>query len=543
LDGHIKVMDFGLAKRVFSGEGAEEGETLTAVTQAGTILGTLAYMSPEQVRGEAADRRSDIFSFGIVLFEILAGANPFKREATTEMLVSILSEEAPPLERPGVTGPLRDVIARMLVKDPSARYQSFKQVLRDLRSVAGESTTAPRAGMSRLQKALLALAALAMLVLVLFAVRYQLPWTSTEVPKLDVVDLKVMEYQSKAENLLQDFGDPEALRMSIESWQKVAELKPDYPPALAGMATARTLVAWNSRPDPQLLDQAEREAEEAIELDPQLASSYVALTFIYMLRGLFDTAEEMSRRSLELAPSDPWVLQARARVLIDMHGRFEEAEELARRATELDPTYFPAWFQLGWALMEQRRFVEAEAASRRAIELRPDFLAGFLGMGILLNSVGRYDEALDYFDAALELDPNSVQCRFFGGLTYHHLQRFDQALESFQGVTRLNPDHPLSNLALLYGAMELKRLGRQQEYAVSLAAAERAFKGNLKKWFNLRGMAGVAALQGDNEAALAWLQQAVQAGMKSVIQILDDPVLEPLGDDPRFQEIVDTIPN
>ncbi len=224
-----------------------------------------------------------------------------------------------------------------------------------------------------------------------------------------------------------------------------------------------------------------------------------------------------------------------------MHGRFKEAEDLATRATELDPSFFPAFFQLGWAQMELQRFDEAEAAFRHAIELRPDFPAGYLGMGMVLDLMGRQREAIDSFDACLELDPDSIQCLLFGGLAYHNLGRYSEALESFRKVSRQNPDHPLSSHALLYEAVELERLGPADERAVALEAAERVFKANPKMWFNLKGMAGVAAQRGDLEAALAWLRQALEAGMKSVNQIRNDPALQPLRDDPRFVEILDRL--
>ncbi len=366
---------------------------------------------------------------------------------------------------------------------------------------------------------------------------WRLPQQGTETTGPDLAELKIREHESSAQTLLQNFGDPEALRMSIEAWEKVRELDPDDAPAVAGTAAARMLIAWNSRPDPELIEQAMREAERAIELDPELASPYSTLTFLYSMRGLFDTAQKMSRRSLELAPQDPWVLQLRARFLIDMHGRFEEAEGLALRATELEPTHFPAWFQLGWARMERERFEEAEAAFRQAIELQPDFVSGYMGLGLLLSITGRHEEAVSSFETGLKLDPNSLQCLHFGGLAYHNSSRFEEALSSFRRVSRQNPDHPLSRHALLYEAVELQRLGRLDEQAVALEAAESAFKSNPKMWFNLLGRAGVAAQRGDREIALAWLRQAVEAGMKSANLLVNDPALEPLRDDPRFDEI------
>jgi len=93
--GHVKVMDFGLAKQVTHVEGQEQ-EITTALTKAGSTLGTVPYMSPEQVRGHPVDTRSDIFSFGVVLYEMLTGVNPFKGGTSVDTSHAILGENPPP---------------------------------------------------------------------------------------------------------------------------------------------------------------------------------------------------------------------------------------------------------------------------------------------------------------------------------------------------------------------------------------------------------------------------------------------------------------
>ena len=91
-------MDFGLAKRMTPAEGQEQ-EITTALTKQGSMLGTVPYMSPEQVRGQVVDTRSDIFSFGVVLYEMLAGVNPFKGDTSVDTSHAILGETPPPLTR------------------------------------------------------------------------------------------------------------------------------------------------------------------------------------------------------------------------------------------------------------------------------------------------------------------------------------------------------------------------------------------------------------------------------------------------------------
>jgi serine/threonine protein kinase/tetratricopeptide (TPR) repeat protein len=121
----IKVMDFGLAKL----RGAMN------LTKAGSTVGTVAYMSPEQIQGKEVDHRSDIFSFGVVLYEMLTGRTPFRGEHEAAMLYSIVNEEPQPVSSsiPDVSSQLENLIERTLEKDPSDRYQSMEDLLSDLR--------------------------------------------------------------------------------------------------------------------------------------------------------------------------------------------------------------------------------------------------------------------------------------------------------------------------------------------------------------------------------------------------------------------------
>jgi eukaryotic-like serine/threonine-protein kinase len=138
-DRYIKVLDFGIAKLTQQQAGPIETTTLltrTGVhTQAGVIVGTLAYMSPEQARGSAVDARSDIWSLGCLLYEMLAGRSPFAGATTTDVLVAILDREPAPLAEvvPRVPAELGWIIAKMLRKNPDERYRTSEEVLGDLR--------------------------------------------------------------------------------------------------------------------------------------------------------------------------------------------------------------------------------------------------------------------------------------------------------------------------------------------------------------------------------------------------------------------------
>jgi len=125
-DGRIKVLDFGLAKLVRPEENHEPAVTLTDPTLPGMVMGTVGYMSPEQVRGEPCDARSDIFSFGAVLYEMLTGKRTFKRETSAETMTAILRDEPQALNDTGWQGPpaLQRILTRCLEKNVARRFQS-----------------------------------------------------------------------------------------------------------------------------------------------------------------------------------------------------------------------------------------------------------------------------------------------------------------------------------------------------------------------------------------------------------------------------------
>jgi adenylate cyclase len=145
-DGHVKVMDFGLAARLPHGEAIDEAVTVAMAATEDVVTGTPAYMAPEQIRGEPAERRSDIFAFGILLYEVLSGTNPFKRASIGATFAAVLGEPVAPLPSPRSAMPpaMDALITQLLAKDPAARLQSFGDVRGALRQISVElSSSAP----------------------------------------------------------------------------------------------------------------------------------------------------------------------------------------------------------------------------------------------------------------------------------------------------------------------------------------------------------------------------------------------------------------
>jgi serine/threonine protein kinase len=131
-DGHVKLLDFGIAKLTRPDPGPQ-ATTLTPEpsTETGGVLGTVGYMSPEQVRGLPADHRTDIFSFGCVLYEMLSGRSPFRKDTAAETMTAILHEDPPDLVRPelGISAALERVVKRCLEKEPSQRFEAAHDVV------------------------------------------------------------------------------------------------------------------------------------------------------------------------------------------------------------------------------------------------------------------------------------------------------------------------------------------------------------------------------------------------------------------------------
>jgi serine/threonine protein kinase len=142
-DGRVKVLDFGLAKLVLPEESRDTEATLASpVTLPGMVMGTVGYMSPEQVRGGASDARSDIFSFGAVLYEMLTGKRAFKRDTSAETMTAILREEPPELNGTAWQGPpaLQRILVRCLEKNVERRFQSASDLAFAIDSLSGTSS-------------------------------------------------------------------------------------------------------------------------------------------------------------------------------------------------------------------------------------------------------------------------------------------------------------------------------------------------------------------------------------------------------------------
>jgi eukaryotic-like serine/threonine-protein kinase len=140
-DGRVKILDFGVAKLQAPAEDNRAIESLTTVTKHGALIGTVAYMSPEQLRAKPVDHRSDIFSFGAILYEIMSGSRAFRGETEVDTMTAVLREEPPAAQLDDVAIPAgyQDIIRHCLEKEPENRFQSAKDLVFALQTLSGSS--------------------------------------------------------------------------------------------------------------------------------------------------------------------------------------------------------------------------------------------------------------------------------------------------------------------------------------------------------------------------------------------------------------------
>jgi len=458
------ILDFGLAKSL----GGEEWETPLSVS--GQILGTYRAMSPEQVRGLPLDPRSDLFSLGVLLYEITTGERPFRGDTPLETLNQVTRHPhlAARARRPEVPARLSELIDRLLEKSPEMRPASAGEVAdalaelapaerpAEVDAVAGpaipeESTitsTAPGVlepasgsgsdGPSvRRRRGLLALAAGALAAAVMVAVLARDTWTRWLSPSSRVAVDAAGE--ADAATLLRlgmthldRFDKPGRLEQAVAAFEALLANDERSAPAHAGLA----LVYWRQYVlgrDPLRLEQAAAVARRAVELDGDLVLGRVALGIVDAESGRYEQAIRGLEAALALEPANARAHGGLARVY-EVQGRIDDALAAAARAVELDPGDRALRDQLGMLYFRAARYAEAEAEFRRSVELAPDGAYGYRNLSAVCYMQGRLAEAEAAIRKALAIQPEHSLYSNLGTLLYAQglyvpaVRAFEQAL-------------------------------------------------------------------------------------------------------------------
>ena len=578
--GDIKVLDFGLAK-LLPGPGSGADPTISSdATQFGAVLGTPDYMSPEQAKGEPVDHRTDIFSFGMLLFEMVTGQRPFRGRNRIAMLHALVSEPAPRAStfRPGLPSSLDALIDRLLAKDRAARYQSFTEVLADLhrvqdgRPVVGIASARP----ARLIDRKAVYSALGVIFLVAAITLVVNGWPAgSGAPAGDRATLDeplpmtASDFARQGERLLRRYDREGHIGDAMRAYESAMLRQPDYAPAYAGLAMANWRRFREVR-DRIWLDHAAGNARQAVERNPLLASGHAALgltltalgetdeagrslaealklepTNADALRGLgdlsaranrFEDAEKHYRAAIAARPEDP-ELPGVIGGLYYRLGRVDEAAKAFERMIVLADDNAIGHRNLGAVRHMQGRFADAARSLQRAVELKPD-AAVYTNLGTLYYYQGLYPQAVAALDKSIALRANDY--RTWGNMG-DALRRTSgggpRALEAYQRAAQLAA-------AELDAAPTAEARALRALYLARAGAADEA-KEELRRTGSHSGLAAetlyVLALAwealGERTAAIHTLREAIAAG-HAVSELERDPELTSLRADPAYHRMM-----
>ncbi len=454
-DGDVaKLTDFGLAKLSASGgaepEGGSTAPTSTQLTRQGARVGTADYMSPEQALGGPVDPRSDIFSLGAVLYEMMTGRRPFAGPSRVAVMHNVVYKEPKSLHRlaPGTPPELRRLIARALAKLPEDRYASMAELEADLeaisrsREIGGDRRPSGRPGTRGRALAAAGFALLLAVAAILIPGIGEVArdagrsiadrWSRlgrTESPE----PLDAYALYRKGEAHLERYDREGQIDAALDAFQRAIGQREDYAAAYSGLASALRRKAFATK-DPVLLEQAERRARQALELEPELLEAEINLALVLIDLGQLDEAGARLERVARLDPGSAAAYRGLGDLAV-ARGEPDRAVERYRRAIELAPGDRELHGLLGSAYYRAARYAEAADAYRRRVELAPDDVLGRKNLAAALHMLGDYEGAIRELQEAVKVRPewsvynNLGTLYFFQGLYPESVRAFESALE------------------------------------------------------------------------------------------------------------------
>ena len=556
-DGHPKILDFGIAL-LLSGDKADG-----RITQAGTILGSLPYMAPEQLFGEPGDARTDVYALGVMLFEMITGQRPFVKERTEALMFAIISNAALSVKalRPDAPDALDRLIAECLRKEPADRPPTAAHVSQALRGI-----------------------------------REGVPTAALPLPPRDVIrSIAVLplrnvsrdpsqEYfaDGMTESLISDLARVKALRVisrtSVMRYKDAPKSLPDIARELnvdAVLEGAALLVGnrvrlsvqlvlartdetlWGERYDRELEDLLGMQSELAetvtraiaIQLTPTEATKLASrapvnaeahLEYLKSRYSFFggspeamDVALRHARRALELDPTSAlaWSVLANCHIFRAIRGMDPPAEATAaamtaaKRALQLDPSVADAHVSLGTILSHSGDLAGGLRALERAVELNPGLGEAHILLGRALYAYERHAEAHAAMSKALSIDPLSMMSYTGVGDAYYFSRDYEKSVFNYRMGLELDPRFDGTHTGL---ARSLEALGRFDEARAEYGEGRRLSGGLAGPSF---GLAHLEAASGNEQEARRILAELTEARSTRVVSAWGIAVLHAsLGD-------------
>jgi serine/threonine protein kinase/Flp pilus assembly protein TadD len=586
----LKVLDFGLAKLArrkqenTAAEGSHDGQTMTVgsaedLTSPGTALGTISYMSPEQARGEEVDSRTDIFSLGVVLYEMATGRLPFSGNTSALVFEAILNRTpTSPLRLNSQIPPeLARVINTAMEKGRQVRYQSAANIRDDLRRLKQDSDS------GRLEKS--APKSLAVLY-------FENPGgvkedeyfrdgitedIITEISKIKelwvLTRSAVMVYRDKPVTAPEVGRELNAAYVLEGSLRRSGE-RLRITARLVETATARSV--WAERYD--------RQMEDVFAIQDEIAQS--------IAKALKLVLTEQEKRAIEKAPTTEvqaydYYLKGRQFFHQFRRRSFDFARQLFARAIVIDPNYALAYagvadccafIYLWWDASDDNR-KEAEIASRKAVELDPELAEAHVSRGLAFQMTRKYEESSREFETAIQLNSKIFDAYYFYARLRYQRGEMEEAAQLYEKACWANPEdfqapmllgqtyfalgrrlegeavrqralriiekhlelHPDDARALYLGAAGLFQVGQKER---ALQWARRALSVDPDDPMVLYNVACSYALQGLADEAIACLEKVMaqsSSGSLHKVWAEQDSDLDSLRSDPRFQTLLKSL--
>jgi tetratricopeptide (TPR) repeat protein/tRNA A-37 threonylcarbamoyl transferase component Bud32 len=521
----VKVLDFGLAK-VLPDSSMIDVDTASMLSIPGMVMGTVPYMSPEQVRGEPLDCRSDIFSFGAVLYELLSGRRPFEAKSSAEVISAILTAEPLPISRSSLShsgSAEEELVRKCLEKDAALRYQTMGDLIPDLQQISHEYESGqftPKARRADVK-----------------------PETATTGSQRKWSRLRTFEAWSTATVV--------ALAVAAGVYTLSVRGHKPIPAAIGKSANSVAYDAYmrgmvNVRSENPADNQAAIKLfEQAVAANPNFAPAYAELSRAYTIKARYVASDAERKKS------------------------YEDAEVAVDKALAIDPNLAEGHFARGLMLWTPyKRFPHAQAIQsyRRAIELNPDFDEAHHQLGFVYLHIGMLDKGQQEIEKALTINPGNTLARYRLGVIDMCRAKYAEAFQIFNSTPlEQNPE-----LLAFYTSNALFRLGRNEEAS---ALIERYFKQYSKDKGGMvtsvkammqaktgkkneaeatiryaieigRGyahfhhtsynIASAYALMNEPEQAIKWLQVTADEGFPNYPLFKGDAQLDNMKKDPRF---------
>ncbi len=442
-DGAVKLTDFGLAKH----PGVSE------VTGNGNVLGTVAYMSPEQATGAAVDHRSDIFSLGVVLYEMATGNLPFRGPHEAAILSKILNATTPSLReaRADLPEEFDRIVRKALEKDKEHRYQNMGEMLADLRVAAcsakgldavTSAVTQPLTGTRVVpfragRRPWLWISVLSAVAAIGTAVGVpSIIWS--EVPVAGKPPAAYDLYLEGRGRLLR-YEDAENLDRAIALFGRALREQPNYALAHAGLGEAYWR-KYKLTKEAQWIEPAGENCRRAIDLGANLGPVHFTLGLIHADTGRHAEAIREFERVLAVDPLNADAYRELGNAL-EVSGRHQEAESAFRKAIEFRPRDWAAHNSLGRFYWQRGRYADAETCFAEVIRLTPDNARGYSNLGGLYVMMGRYERAASLLERSIGIKPTAAAYSNLG-TAYYFQGRYREAASMMEKAVELRPgDH------------------------------------------------------------------------------------------------------